>query len=222
MNQSMIKVNIEITNSKGKVTMLFVLSHYRVLLMFILLFLGLTYHFVLIFTSPAPKSLCRHLLLTLELNLALFWSKATPSSIMSYQIYKVFKELFNPPLDFLECTKPACTTHTGLLKTMQTTLCPLSLIDSGCCCFPCSAPSPRKLQTGWNDGAAKLKEQSVSWHNVWIKAGCPSAGVLSSIKKESKKCFKYEVHYLRRRQQHYSLHIYIQELLTEKEEYILV
>ena len=45
----------------------------------------------------------------------IIWSKATPSSIISYQD-KVFKELLDPPLEFLECTIPACTTHTGLLK----------------------------------------------------------------------------------------------------------
>ena len=56
---------------------------------------------------------------------------------------------------------------------------------------------------GWNDGAAKLKKQSAFWHNVWTEAGCLSAGVLSSIKKQAKKHFKYEVRRLKRRQQYY-------------------
>ena len=64
----------------GLVNSLCVRSHsHCVLLMFILLFLELTcliiYHFVLILTTPAPQSLCRHLLLTPDLNLTLFGLK---------------------------------------------------------------------------------------------------------------------------------------------------
>ena len=116
---------------------------------------------------------------------------------MSYQD-KAFKELLDPPLEFLECTKPACTIHTGLLNDYANHNVS-TLLDSACCCFPSSASSPRKL-AGWNDGAVK---QSVFWHNVWTEAGCPSAGVLSSIKKQAKKRFKYEVCRLKRRQQYF-------------------
>ena len=119
---------------------------------------------------------------------------------MSYQD-KVFKELLDPPLEFLECTKPACTIHTGLLNDYANHIVS-TLLDSACCCFPSSVSSLRKL-AGWNDGAAKLKKQSVFWHNVWTEAGCPSAGVLSSIKKQAKKRFKYEVRRLKRRQQYF-------------------
>ena len=124
----------------------------------------------------------------------IIWSKATTSSIMSYQD-KVFKELLDPPLEFLECTKPACTIHTGLLNDYANHIVS-TLLDSACCCFPSSVSSLRKL-AGWNDSAAKLKKQSVFWHNVWTEAGCPSAGVLSSIKKQAKKRFKYEVRHLK-------------------------
>ena len=75
------------------------------------------------------------------------------------------------------------------LMLMQTTLCPLFLIALA---VVFSAPSPWKL-AGWNDGGAKLKKQSVFWHNVWTEAGGPPAGVLSSIKKH----FKYEVRHLK-------------------------
>ena len=138
-------------------TMLCVRSHsHCMLLMFILLFLELTclviYYFVLIFTSPSVNS---------RIESRIIWSKVTHSSIISFQD-KVFKKLFDPPLEFLECTKPACTTHTGLLTNHVVS----TLLDSAGCCFPSSAPSPRKL-AGWNDGAAKLKKQSAFWHNVW-------------------------------------------------------
>ena len=130
----------------------------------------------------------------------IIWSKATPSFIMSYQDM-VFKELLDPPLEFLECTKPACTTHTGLLNDYVNHMVS-TLLDSAGCCFSSSAASPRKL-AGWYDGAAKLKKQSAFWHNVWTEAGCPPAGVLSSIKKEAKKHFKYEVCCLKQRQQYH-------------------
>ena len=67
----------------------------------------------------------------------IIWSKATPSSIMSYQD-KVFKELLDPPLEFLECTKPACTIRTGLLNDYANHIVSI-LLDSACCCFPSSA-----------------------------------------------------------------------------------
>ena len=106
----------------------------------------------------------------------IIWSRVTPSSIMLYQ-HRVFKELFDPH-EFLECNKPACTTNTGLLNDNANHIVS-TLLDSACCCFPSSAPSPLKM-AGWNDGAEKLKKQSVFWHNVWTEAGCPCAGVLSS------------------------------------------
>ena len=85
----------------------------------------------------------------------IIWSKVTPSSIISYQD-KVFKVLLDPPLEVLECTKPACTTHTGLLNNYANHIVS-TLLDSACLCFSSSAPSPQKL-AGWNDGAAKLKK----------------------------------------------------------------
>ena len=40
------------------------------------------------------------------------------------------------------------------------------------------------------------------WHKVWCDSCCPSSEVLFQIKKNSKKQFKYEVHRLRRQQEH--------------------
>ena len=38
------------------------------------------------------------------------------------------------------------------------------------------------------------------WYKVWVEAGCPSSGVLSQIKKNSKRRYKYEVRRLIRKQ----------------------
>ena len=52
---------------------------------------------------------------------------------MPYQD-KVFKELLDPPLEFLECTKPACTIRTGLLNDYANHIVS-TLLVSACCCF---------------------------------------------------------------------------------------
>ena len=55
---------------------------------------------------------------------------------------------------------------------------------------------------GWNVCARKLKESAGFWHRLWCECGCPSSGVLSQIKRNTKARYKYEVRRLRRRQQH--------------------
>ena len=45
-----------------------------------------------------------------------------------------------------------------------------------------------------------LKKACNFWFRVWSEAGCPSSGVLSQIKKNSRSRFKYEMRRLRRGQ----------------------
>ena len=59
-----------------------------------------------------------------------------------------------------------------------------------------------QLLPGWNDAARDLKDKANFWYQVWIDAGSPSSGVLTTIKKKSKSCYKYEVRRLKRRQEH--------------------
>ena len=55
-------------------------------------------------------------------------------------------------------------------------------------------PSLKRVP-GWKDSAAQLRRASIFWHRVWEEAGCPSSGVLSTIKRQAKKCInlKYAV-----------------------------
>ncbi|CAI8042083.1 hypothetical protein GBAR_LOCUS23374 [Geodia barretti] len=112
------------------------------------------------------------------------WSKATQSSIMMYQDM-VSDRLSAPPIMFLQCSQPECT---ALLDDYVNHIVS-TLLDCAFCCFPSKSSSSRRVH-GWNDSAAK--EASILWHRIWTEAGCPSAGVLSTIKKHAKKRYKYE------------------------------
>ena len=61
-----------------------------------------------------------------------------------------------------------------------------TLLDSASSCFSCHSASKPRVP-GWNESAGKLKELSIFWNRVWTEAGCPSAGVLSTIKRHAKK-----------------------------------
>ena len=62
---------------------------------------------------------------------------------------------------------------------------------------------------GWNDAAGKLRKASIIWHRVWEEAGCPTSGVLSTIKRHVKKRYKYEIRRLKRRK-----HFLLRDLLA--------
>ena len=128
------------------------------------------------------------------------WSKVTPSNIMKYRDM-ISERLSDPPTEFLCCSQPTCSTHISMLDNYAEHIMS-TLLDCAYCCFPCRSSSSKKV-VGWHDSAGKLKEASNFWYKVWIEAGCPSAGVLSIIKKQTKKRYKYEVRRLKRRQQYH-------------------
>ena len=132
--------------------------------------------------------------------LRLDWSKAIPANILKYQ-EMISERLSDPPAEFLCCSQPDCLTHNNLLDNYAEHIMS-TLINCAFCCFPCR-PSSSKRVSGWHDSAGKLKDASNFWYRVWIEAGCPSAGVLSVIKKQAKKRYKYEVRRLKRRQQYH-------------------
>ena len=68
-------------------------------------------------------------------------------------------------------------------------------------CFPCKRP-PFKRVPGWKDSVDQLRRASIFWHRVWEEAGCPSSGVLSTIKRQAKKRYKFEVRRIKRRRQY--------------------
>ena len=97
----------------------------------------------------------------------------------------VSDRLSAPPIMFLQCSQPECTAHACLLDDYANHIVS-TLLDCAFCCFPSKSSSSRRVR-GWNDSAAKLKEASILWHRIWTEAGCPSAGVLSTIKNHAKR-----------------------------------
>ena len=81
----------------------------------------------------------------------------------------------------------SCSVHTSLLDNYASHFVS-TLLDSASSCFPCHSASKPRVP-GWNESAGKLKELSIFWNRVWTEAGCPSAGVLSTIKRHAKKRF---------------------------------
>ena len=129
------------------------------------------------------------------------WSKA---SVDDVDKYCGLVDHFLPSLssDVTSCSSPDCSVHYDALDSFAQSLL-LCLKSCSLKSFPCVSPSPSSSHglPGWNDFARKLRERSAFWHKVWVQAGCPSSGVLCSIKRSAKSRFKYEVRRLKRRKQ---------------------
>ena len=76
-----------------------------------------------------------------------------------------------------------------------------TLLTCAPACFPThSVSTTRRRLVGWTQSVNRLKESSMFWYKIWEESGCPSSGVLSQIKKNVKRRYKYEVGRLIRRQ----------------------
>ena len=104
----------------------------------------------------------------------------------------VSRRLSPLPADALDCTLPDCSVHHGVLDSYGMHLVS-TLLTCALDCFPTrSVSATRKGLVGWSQSVSRLRDSSVFWYKVWEEAGCPSSGVLSQIKKNSKKRYKYE------------------------------
>ena len=127
------------------------------------------------------------------------WSKVTSCDIEKY-CSMVSRRLSPLPADALDCTLPDCSIHHGVLDSYGMHLVS-TLLTCALDCFPTrSVSATRKGLVGWSQSVSRLRDSSVFWYKVWEEAGCPSSGVLSQIKKNSKKRYKYEARRVIRRQ----------------------
>ena len=55
---------------------------------------------------------------------------------------------------------------------------------------------------GWNDHVREVRESAMVWNKIWVEAGCPEAGVVFDLRKQTKKAYKYAVRNVKRRQKH--------------------
>lgn len=123
---------------------------------------------------------------------------------IDYNGQEVSSHLPHFPTDISNCSKPNCSAHLDHLDSFAHSF--LSCIfSSSLKTLPSishsssSASSPRL--PGWNESTKKLKNKSIFWHKIWVQAGCPSSGVLSSVKCFAKRRFKYAVRCLKRRKE---------------------
>ena len=127
------------------------------------------------------------------------WSRVTTldiekyCSMVSYRLSPLSSEI-------LDCTLPDCSSHHNVLESFGLHLVS-TLLTCANDCFPTrSVSSTRRNLDGWSHSVGSLRDASVFWYKVWEETGCPSSGVLSQIKKNSKKRYKYEARHLIRRQ----------------------
>ena len=112
------------------------------------------------------------------------WSKTTPTDVENYCAL-LSQHLPNLPTEVTNCSDPNCLSHLPVLDAYAEKLVS-ALISCSLQCFPCVSSSKAKSLPGWTGGACVLKRASCFWHKVWVEAGCPTAGVLSQIKRNAK------------------------------------
>lgn len=123
------------------------------------------------------------------------WPKVTAEDIDRYcnSLSASFPSI-SPQM--VDCTDPNCQVHLeDIDSTCEQILSCLS--SSACLCFPKKCRRTKTVP-GWNDHARPLRSAAVFWNNVWKEAGCPSSGVLSQIRKHTKRRYKYAVRRLMR------------------------
>ena len=138
----------------------------------------------------------------------MFWNSLlrSPLQLMTFSAVEncfalLSKHLPTLPTEVTNCSDPNCLSHLPVLDAYAEKLVS-ALISCSLQFFPCVSSSKVKSLPGWTDGAGDLKRASCFWHKVWVEAGCPTAGVLSQIKRNAKSRFKYAVRRLRRRKDH--------------------
>ena len=127
------------------------------------------------------------------------WSEITSSNIANYQDM-LCDRLFDPPAEPLSCYLPNCSAHASLLDRYSEHIMS-TMLHCASYCFPCKRPSFKRVP-GWKDSAGLLRRASIFWHMVWEEVGSPSSGVLSTIKRQAKKRYTFEVRRIKRRHQY--------------------
>ena len=101
--------------------------------------------------------------------------------------------LYDPPAELLSCSLPNCSAHASLLDDYSEYIMS-TMLHCASYCFPCKRPSFKRVP-GWKE----LRRAAIICHRVREEAGCPSSGVLSTIKRQAKKWYKFEVRRIKRR-----------------------
>ena len=52
--------------------------------------------------------------------------------------------------------------------------------------IPTPTRGTKKIEPGWNDSAKEVKNEALSWHDLWKNNGCPREGYLAKQRRISR------------------------------------
>ncbi len=102
--------------------------------------------------------------------------------------------------DLLSCRSPSCVSHHEEIDRFCTQFL-ACLSNAATLCFPVKRKKQKTLP-GWNDHVRHFRDSAILWNKIWVEAGCPGAGVLFDLRKETKTAYKYAVRRIKRRRNH--------------------
>lgn len=91
------------------------------------------------------------------------------------------------PDDLFSCCDPSCRCHYNALDTVSAQL--LECVRIGASSTLPKVKKNLRVVPRWNIHARPLQQYAAFWHKLWCDCGRPTSGVLSQIKKNSKKNF---------------------------------
>ncbi len=122
------------------------------------------------------------------------WSILNANHIEDYR-QMIFHSLPSLSQDLLSCRSACCLLHRVEIDLFCNQLLSCLSVASNLCLSKRARAMP-----GWNDHVRKVS--TMLWNRIWVKAGCPEAGVLFDLRKQTKKAYKYAVRRVKRRQKH--------------------
>ena len=128
------------------------------------------------------------------------WARVSDSDIHKY-CSLVSEHITSLQSDVVVCSLSNCSAYHSVLDSYGSHLIS-TLLSCAHECFPTRSSSTHRRLVGWNQSFSRLKKSSLFWHKIWKEAGYPSSGVLSEIKKNVKRRYRYAVRCLVRRQNH--------------------
>ncbi len=117
----------------------------------------------------------------------------TDGSLLTACDVEVFKQTISLSLpslsqDLLSCRSPSCVSHHEEIDRFCTQFL-ACLSNAATLCLPVKRKKQKTLP-GWNDHVRHFRDSAILWNKIWVEAGCPGAGVLFDLRKETKTAYK--------------------------------
>ena len=118
------------------------------------------------------------------------WSKVTAVDVERYY-QSILDCLPHVSPDLTECCTTSCTAHFSAIDSVCDQF--LSILSSSANLHLPKRGQCRKVVPGWNDLVKSFKDSAAFWNKLWVEADCPSTGIMSDLRKCTKKEYKYAV-----------------------------